>query len=54
MSFEKYFKEHEKQGLNILSGSGTESDIKQKRGEALPLGKSMKPEAQSIAFGVGG
>jgi len=33
-----------KQGLNILSGSGIESDIKQKQVEALPLGKSMKPE----------
>jgi len=28
----------------ILSGSGTESDVKQKQVEALPLGKSMKPE----------
>jgi hypothetical protein len=28
-----------------LSGSGIESDIKQKQVEALPLGKSMKPEA---------
>jgi putative transposase len=33
-----------KQGLNILSGSGTESDIKQKQVEALSLEKSMKPE----------
>ena len=33
-----------KQGLKILSGSGTESDVKQKQVEALPLGKSMKPE----------
>ena len=38
----------------ILSGSGTESDIKQKRGEALSLGKSMTSEAHPIAFGVGG
>ena len=35
-----------KQGLNILScGSGIESQDKQKRVEALPLGKSMKLEA---------
>ena len=34
-----------KQGLKILSGSGIESDIKQKRSKALPLGESMKPEA---------
>jgi transposase len=33
-----------KQGLIILSGSGIESDIKQKQVEALPLGESMKPE----------
>ena len=33
-----------KQGLKILSGSGTESDVKQKQVEALPLGESMKPE----------
>ena len=33
-----------KQGINILSGCGIQSDIKQKRVEALPLGKSMKPE----------
>lgn len=32
------------QGLKILSGSGIESDIKQKQVEALPLGESMKPE----------
>ena len=43
-----------KQGINILSGSGTESYVKQKRGEALPLGESATPEAQPIAFGVGG
>ncbi len=35
-----------KQGINILSGYGTESDIKQKQGEALSLGESMNPEAQ--------
>jgi putative transposase len=34
----------ENQGLIILSGSGIESDIKQKRVEALPLGESMKPD----------
>ena len=33
-----------KQGLKILSGSGIESDIKQKQVEALSLGESMKPE----------
>ena len=34
-----------KQGLNILnSGCGMQSEDKQKRGEALPLGKSMKLE----------
>ncbi len=37
-----------KQGLNILSGSGIESDIKQKRGEALPIGKSMKHETNFL------
>lgn len=35
-----------KQGINILSGYGIESDIKQKQGEALPLGKSMSSETQ--------
>jgi putative transposase len=43
-----------KQGLKILSGSGTDSDIKQKRSKALPLGESMTSEAHPIAFGVGG
>lgn len=39
-----------KQGLKILSGSGIESDTKQKQVEALPLDKSMKPEThQSLA-----
>ena len=33
-----------KQGLKILSGSGIESDIKQKQMEALSLDESMKPE----------
>ena len=33
------------QGLNLLSGSGTDSEPKQKRVEALPLGESVKPEA---------
>jgi len=35
------------QGINILSGSGTESDIKQKPVEALSLDKSMKQESHS-------
>ena len=43
-----------KQGLKILSGSGIESDIKQKRGKALPLGESMTHEAHPISFAVGG
>ena len=43
-----------KQGLKILSGSGIESDIKQKQGEALPLGESVTLEAQPIASGVDG
>lgn len=34
-----------KQGINILSGSGTESDIKQKPVEALRLRKSKKQES---------
>ena len=39
-----------KQGLKILSGSGIESDTKQKQVEALSLGESMKPEThQSLA-----
>ena len=42
------------QGIIILSGSGIESYVKQIRDEALPLGESMTPEAQPIAFGVGG
>ena len=43
-----------KQGINILSGSGIESYVKQKRDEALPLGESMTPEAQPIGSAVGG
>ena len=43
-----------KQGLKILSGLGTNSDIKQKRGKALPLGESMTSEAHPISFAVGG
>ena len=40
------------QGINILSGSGTESDIKQKPVEALRLRKSMKQESQkSLVLG---
>jgi len=39
-----------KQGLKILSGSGIESDVKQKQVEALSLDESMKPEThQSLA-----
>ncbi|MCK9416037.1 IS200/IS605 family element RNA-guided endonuclease TnpB [Candidatus Dojkabacteria bacterium] len=39
-----------KQGLKILSGSGIESDTKQKQVEALSLDKSVKPEThQSLA-----
>jgi len=43
-----------KQGLNILSGCGMQSDTKQKRNKALPLGESATSEAQPIASGVGG
>lgn len=43
-----------KQGLKILSGSGIDSDIKQKRGKALLLGESMTHEAHSVRFAVGG
>jgi putative transposase len=43
-----------KQGINILSGCGMQSEYKQKRDEALPLGESVTPEAQPIASGVGG
>ena len=43
------------QGLKIiLSGSGIESDIKQKQVEANSLELSMKPEAQPIGSAVGG
>jgi putative transposase len=39
-----------KQGLKILSGLGTNSDIKQKQVEALSLDESVKPEThQSLA-----
>ena len=34
-----------KQGLKIWSGSGIDSDLKQKQGEALPLGESLNPES---------
>ena len=38
------------QGIKILSGSGTDSDIKQKQVEALSLDESMKPEThQSLS-----
>lgn len=43
-----------KQGLNILSGCGMQSDSKQKRDEALPLGESATPVAQHIGSAVGG
>ena len=44
-----------KQGLKILCCvSGTDSQLKQKRSKALPLGESMTSEAHPIAFGVGG
>lgn len=42
-----------KQGLKILSGSGIESDIKQKRSKALPLGESMTSEAYPISLAIG-
>ena len=37
-----------------ISGLGTNSDIKQKRGKALPLGESMTHEAQPISSAAGG
>ena len=43
-----------KQGINILSGCGMQSDTKQKHSEALPLGESATYEAQPISFAVGG
>lgn len=43
-----------KQGLKILSGLGTNSDIKQKRSKVLPLGESMTSEATPISYAVGG
>lgn len=43
-----------KQGINILSGCGMQSDKKQKQGEALPLGESATLEAQPIGSAVGG
>lgn len=43
-----------KQGLKILScGSGIESQDKQKRSKALPLGESMTSEAHPVSFAVG-
>jgi len=38
----------------INFGFGMQSEYKQKRDEALPLGESVTPEAQPIASGVGG
>ena len=44
-----------KQGLKVLSfGSGVESQLNQKRDEALPLGESMTLEAQSIGSALDG
>lgn len=43
-----------KQGINILSGCWMQSDTKQKRDKALPLGESATPEAQPIGSAVGG
>jgi len=43
-----------KQGINILSGCEMQSDIKQKRGDALQLGEFATPEAQPIGSAVGG
>lgn len=41
-----------KQGLNIKSGSGTESDSKQKLRESSSLDKALKSEAtESLAQG---
>ena len=41
--------------VNLLScGSGIESQDKQKRSKALPLGESMTSEAHPISFAVGG
>ena len=44
-----------KQGWKMICCvSGTDSQLKQKRSKALPLGESMTSEAHPIAFGVGG
>ena len=44
-----------KQGLKMICCvSGTDSQLKQKRSKALPLGESMTSEAQPISFAVGG
>ena len=40
------------QGLKIWSGLGTNSDIKQKRSKALPLGESKTFEATPISYAV--
>lgn len=42
-----------KEGINVLSGCGIQSDTKQKRSEALPLGESMTSETQPISSAVG-
>ncbi len=42
-------------GLKMLRCvSGTDSQLKQKRSKALPLGESATSEAQPISFAVGG
>ena len=44
-----------KQGLKMICCvSGTDSQLKQKRGKALPLGESMTHEAHPISFAVSG
>jgi putative transposase len=42
------------QGLNLSSGCGTQSDVKQKQGEACLLDQSVNPETKSITYGVDG
>mgnify|MGYP003430818630 FL=1 len=39
-----------KQGLKILSGSGIESDTKQKQVEALSLDESVKSDTHNVLF----
>ncbi len=42
------------QVVEELRISGTDSQLKQKRSKALPLGESMTSEAQPISYAVGG